>query len=81
MLIAAATAPLVAKQHRATFLSLGSLSGRLAYGLALLGLGYVDEFSRVAAIGAIGAVAALVVLLVGSWIAGEDDLYRPGAGD
>lgn len=81
VLIAAATAPLVAKQHRATFLSLGSLSGRLTYGAALIGLGYVDEFSRVATIGAIGAVAAVAVLLVGSWIAGADDLYLPPAGD
>ena len=76
VLIAAATAPLVAKQHRATFLSLGSLSGRLTYGVALLGLGYVDEFSRVAAIGAIGAVAALLLLLAGSWLAGPDDLRQ-----
>jgi hypothetical protein len=33
----------VARQHRATFLSFASLSGRLAYGTVLLGLGATDR--------------------------------------
>ncbi len=74
VLVASAAAPLIARHHRATFLSLGSLSGRLAYGLALLGLGLVNDLDRVLSIGAALGVASVIVLFLGSLVAGRDDL-------
>lgn len=74
VLVAAAAAPLVMQHHRATFLSIGSLAGRLAYGSVLIGLGFFEDLNDVLTIGAgIGAVS-LALLFAGHFIFGRDDL-------
>ncbi len=74
VLVAAAAAPLVMKHHRATFLSIGSLAGRLAYGSVLIGLGFFDELADVLTVGAGIGIASLALLLVGHIVLGRDDL-------
>lgn len=51
VVIAATVAPLVRQRHRATFLSINSLAGRLGYGLILLALSSAtdDDLTRVLA--------------------------------
>jgi hypothetical protein len=67
VIVAAASAPHLAKSLRATFLSLGSLAGRLAYGLVLLGLGRVDDVETLLRVGGgVGIVSVLVLLGAGA---------------
>ncbi len=74
VLVAAAATPLVMKRHRATFLSLGSLSGRLAYGSVLIGLGFFDNLDDVLTVGAVIGVVSVALLLAAHFIFGRDDL-------
>ena len=74
VLIAAAATPHLMKHHRATFLSLGSLSGRLAYGIVLIGLGFFGEFDDVLMVGAAIGVVSVALLLAAHFILGRDDL-------
>jgi hypothetical protein len=74
VLVAAAAAPLVMKHHRATFLSIGSLAGRLAYGSVLIGLGFFEGLNDVLTVGAGIGVAAVALLLAAHVIFGRDDL-------
>jgi len=62
------------RHHRATFLSIGSLSGRLAYGSALIGLGFFEDLDDVLTVGAVIGVAAVALLFAGNFIFGRDDL-------
>ena len=72
VLVSAATAPLLARNHRATFLSLGSLAGRLTYGTALAGLGFVADFDTVLTISAAIGVGSVGVLIASGLILGQD---------
>lgn len=74
VLIAAAATPRVMKHHRATFLSLGSLSGRLSYGIVLVGLGFFEDFEDVLTIGAVIGIVAVALLLAAHFILGRDHL-------
>lgn len=66
VIVAAAVAPLVARNHRATFLSLGSLAGRGANGIALAWLGTLDEFESVLTQSfAIGLVCVALLMAAG----------------
>lgn len=61
VLVPATVAPRVDRAHRATFLSLTSLVGRLGYGLVLLSIGSVGDLAETLRW---AAVIALVVLVV-----------------
>ncbi len=74
VLVAAAATPLVMKHHRATFLSLGSLSGRLAYGSVLIGLGFFEDLDDVLTVGAVIGVASVALLFAANFIFVRDDL-------
>lgn len=78
VLTTAAVAPMISRSERATFLSLASLAGRLAYGLTLLSLGQIgnqDTMFRVAA--ALG-FALFVLLFVAGLTSGRlDDKAQP----
>ncbi len=69
VLVSTRVAPLLERNHRATFLSLGSLSGRLLYGLVLLVLGTRTGLDSVLATAAVLAVTALGLLAVTSPLA------------
>lgn len=66
VLVPAAIAPLVHARHRATFLSLGSFSGRLAYGCTALLLSGIaaDPVSRFLWAGAIIGAVVLTILVL-----------------
>ncbi|MDY7102613.1 MAG: MFS transporter, partial [Actinomycetota bacterium] len=63
VVVATATAPRLARSVRATFLSLGSLGGRLANGVTLVWLGRLDDIDDVLDAGAAIGVVCLVVLI------------------
>lgn len=65
VLISAAVAPLVTRNHRATLLSLNSLAGRLGYGLFLLLVSgaVADDVQRVLRIFAVVAWCLVIVLI------------------
>ena len=65
VIVSSAVAPLLAKNHRATFLSLGSLAGRGAYGVTLLALGTVEIFDDALRISAIVGIASVGSLGIG----------------
>lgn len=67
VLVPAAVAPEIESQHRATFLSLGSFSGRLLYGASLWGLASVasDTTDRFLWAGALVGAVAFGALLLG----------------
>ena len=66
VLVASATAPQIARNHRATFLSMGSLAGRLAYGLILLVLGGIDDLQTVLTSAAVIGIASVLALVAAS---------------
>jgi hypothetical protein len=70
VLISAAVSPLVERHHRATFLSLDSLAGRLGWGLILLAVssGASDEVQATLRIFAWISWAMVLVLIVTSLI-------------
>ncbi|MGI9600703.1 MAG: hypothetical protein ACR2QE_02380 [Acidimicrobiales bacterium] len=72
VLIPSAVSPLIAARHRATYLSLGSLGGRLGYGMLLLALGTTDDLDTVRTSIGIIAVVLLVAVVVTSPIAKND---------
>ncbi|MDH3705315.1 MAG: MFS transporter [Acidimicrobiia bacterium] len=72
VLVPATVSPLVRAEHRATYLSLGSLGGRLGYGMVLLALGTTDDFDTVRHAIGIVALVLLVAVLVTSPIARRD---------
>lgn len=72
IIVATAVAPQIARTHRATFLSLGSLSGRLVYGAALLGLRQAFDFSEVLVWSAAIGVGSVVLLALGALLFRED---------
>ena len=74
VLVAAASAPLILKHHRATFLSLGSLAGRFTYGSVLIGLGFFEDFADVLTVSAAIGLASVTLLLVANFVLGRDDL-------
>ncbi|HEC09931.1 MAG TPA: MFS transporter [Acidimicrobiales bacterium] len=74
VLVSTRVAPLLERHHRATFLSLGSLSGRLLYGLVLLGLGTRNDFDSVLGLAAVIALSSLALLVATSPLASP----RPG---
>lgn len=80
VLVAAAATPHLMKHHRATFLSLGSLSGRLSYGVVLIGLGFFEELKDVLTVGAGIGVGSIALLLAAHFIFGRDDLARSQRG-
>ncbi len=65
VLLSSAVAPVVGREHRATFLSLNSLAGRLGYGVILLVVASGVDDRVGPALGALTAIAwALVVALL-----------------
>ena len=74
VLVAAATAPVLARHHRATFLSIGSLAGRLAYGVVLVALGFVSDFNTVLTASAVIGVASVGVLIASSFLLRSENL-------
>ncbi len=64
VLVPATVAPRVDRRHRATFLSLTSLVGRLGYGSVLLAIGTVGDFGETLQWAA--AIAAVVFVVVGA---------------
>lgn len=81
VLISAAIAPLTARQHRATLLSLDSLAGRLGYGLVLLVVAADahDDVQRVLRWFSVGSWALVAILVATAWWAVRG--HRPGAAD
>ncbi|MDY7105540.1 MAG: hypothetical protein S0880_30515, partial [Actinomycetota bacterium] len=79
---ATATAPRLARSVRATFLSLGSLGGRLANGVARVWLGRLDDIDDVLDAGAaIGVVCLVVLIASGALLRATDaDHNMSGAG-
>ena len=74
VLVAAATAPVLARHHRATFLSIGSLAGRLAYGVVLVALGFVSDFNTVLTASGVIGVASVGVLIASSFLLRSENL-------
>lgn len=62
VLVPAAVSPLIRTEHRATYLSMGSLAGRLGYGSVLVALGTTDDFTRVRT--GIGITSVAILALV-----------------
>ncbi len=69
VLVAAGAAPLLARNQRATFLSIGSLAGRGAYGTLLLVLGTKTDLDDVLNLGALVGAACLGLLIIGAGLA------------
>ena len=67
------------KHHRGTFLSLGSLSGRLNYGIVLIGLGFFENLDNVLTFGAAIGIASVALLFAANFLVGRDDLDRGNA--
>ncbi len=80
VLIPSAVSPLVAAEHRATYLSLGSLGGRLGYGALLLALGTTEDFTTVRHIVGLVAVVIMVTIVATTPIA-RRDVTRDGLED
>jgi len=76
VLVSTRVSPLLDRGHRATFLSLGSLSGRLLYGLVLLALGGRNGLDPVLGLAAVFAVASLGLLVITSPLAATDSPRR-----
>jgi MFS family permease len=67
VVISAAAAPRLEREHRATFLSLNSLAGRLGYGLILLSLAGSTDDDLTAALTVLTVIAwSLVVVIAGA---------------
>ena len=82
VLVSAAVAPRTARHHRATFLSLNSLAGRLGWGLILLVVSADADDAVQATIGTFAWISwtMVAVLIATSWIATGAHEPRPSAG-
>ncbi len=72
VLVAAAVTPHVNKEHRATFLSLGSFAGRGAYGLILLIISTLDDIENVLRAGVVIGLLSLILLAAGHLLFKEE---------
>jgi MFS family permease len=68
VIISAAAAPRLERTHRATFLSLNSLAGRLGYGLILLSLSTSSDDDLTGPLVALAAIAWTLVVLTAATI-------------
>ncbi len=77
VLTASAASPHLAKHHRATFLSMGSVFGRMLYGFVLIALGFIDELALVLTASALIGVVSVLILVAAGRVFGRDDLEMP----
>lgn len=74
VLVSSATAPVLHRNHRATFLSIGSLAGRLTYGIALLAMGFITDFDTVLQVSAAIGVGSVGLLIVAHFLLAAETL-------
>lgn len=73
VLVSAATAPVLPRNHRATFLSLGSLAGRLTYGSALVAMGFIADFDTVLQVSAVIGAGSVGLLIASHFLLASEE--------